>query len=518
MGTAGNLFTHMEYSMISQILPSRKSLIVAVFGDRGVAYFWETRFLPKWLPLLLGLSLGMLLALLIVSQAWHFLIFVTFAVPAIVLLIRYPFIAVMVWLVVFPFFVRGASVADRYVYWIVHRALIPAALGIAILSDGLRVRKKEPVRFGGAELAMLIFVGLAPANIFLFTQDPQQMVYRLFDRVFVPFCAYWLIRLTALREKNLKLLLGSAFITVVVQSVIGLLAWFAPQVLPPQWLTLQGARTVGTFGNAATYTSTLLFLSLLLFQYAMNCKPSTLRLVLLFTFGLALFCVSFSFSRGSWLGGLVVLVGLIFIYPKTVIRLIMVIAALAYILSSSVLADEVAFAWERLTGEESINSAEGRMITNNASLKMIEAKPLWGWGYGNYDRHDYQFYSRVGNIRVSKRDKTSHNTYLSIMAEMGLIGFLLYIFPVGWWFVLSIKTWRRLPKDGFWSGPLLVMLWLLLLDHIIVSNFMDMFRFNHFGTTIFWMALGLIANLVCPYLRPGGIGAPSWARQPGGLI
>jgi O-antigen ligase len=498
--------------MISRILPSRRSLIVAVFGDKGVAYFWEARFLPGWLPLLLGLSLGMFLALLIVNQAWHFLIFVPFAVPAIVLLIRYPFVAVMVWLVVFPFFVRGESVADRYVYWIVHRAMIPAALGVVILSDGLRVRKKEPVRFGGAELAMLTFVGLGMINIFMFHQSPRQTLYRFYDRAFVPFCMYWLIRLAAPRKKDLKLFLGPAFITVVAQSVIGLLAWFAPQVLPPQWLTLQGARSVGTFGNAATYTSTLIFLSLLLFQYAINCESTKLRFVLLFTFGLALFCVSFSFSRGSWIGGLVVLVGLIFIYPKTVIRLVIVVAALAYILSSSILADEVAFAWERLTGEASIRSAEGRMIQNNASLKMIEAKPLWGWGFGNYDHHDYQFYTRVGNISVGQ-DRTSHNTYLSIMAEMGLIGFFLYIFPVGWWFVLSIKSWRRLPQDGFWSWPLLVMLWLLLLDHIIVSNFMDMFRFNHFGTTILWMALGLIADMVYPYLRPGDVGAPRSVRQ-----
>jgi hypothetical protein len=55
-----------------------------------------------------------------------------------------------------------------------------------------------------------------------------------------------------------------------------------------------------------------------------------------------------------------------------------------------------------------------------------------------------------------------------------------------------------LPRQGFWSVSLLALLWLLILDHFIVSNFMDMIRFNWFGTTIYWMALALIATLVAP--------------------
>lgn len=501
--------------MVSRNLLNRKSIVARVFGDKGVAHFWETCFLPRWLPLLMGLGLGVFLALLIVNEAWPFPIAVVLAVPTVVLFIRYPLAAVMIWLLVFPFFVEGASAAHRYVYWIVHRGMIPATLGIVILSDWLRVRKREPVRWGPAELTMLVFVGLVLVNIFLFAQSYQNPTYKFYDRIFVPFCMYWLVRLYAPREKDLKLFLWAAFITVVAQCTIGLLAWFAPQVLPSRWLGKAGARTVGSIGAAASYTTTLIFLSLLLFQYAMHCKSRKLRSVLLFTFGLASFCVFFSFSRGSWLGGLAVLVGLMLIYPKQVVRLTIVLVILVYILSSSVLADHVAWAWERLTGEQSIRSAEWRAISSNASLGMIEAKPLWGWGYGNYDLYDRQFQTRVGDMAVTG-DGSSHNTYLTLMAELGVIAFLLYIFPLGWWLMFSVKTWQRLPRDGFWSRTLLAMLWLLILDHVIVSNFMDMIRVCPLGTTLWWMALGFIANMVYPYLKPGDIGAPSWARQSGG--
>jgi len=497
--------------------PSKQTIIAKVIGDKGWAYFWDVHFLPRWLPVLLGLGLGVSLAFLIADEAWHFLIPVAFAVPVVVLFTKYPFVGLVVWVAVFPFFVRGTTVADRYIHWIVHRGVIPAALGIVILSDWLKTRKKEPVRFGSAELAMLIFLGLGVVGIFVSTDNPLKMAYKFYDRVFVPFCAYWLIRLAAPRDRGLKLFLWAAFITVVVQSVIGLLAWFAPHLLPPQWLNLAGARTVGTFGNPAVYTSALIFCSLMLYQYAMNCKSKWLRFVLILAFGMAIFCVAYSFSRGSWAGGLVMLAGLTILYPKVTLRLIIILVALVYILSSSVLADQVAFAWERLTGESSIRSAEGRMISSNASLSMIEAKPLWGWGFYNYDRYDYQFYTRVGNIAVT-HDGTSHNTYLTIMVEMGLIGFLLYMFPLGWWFMRSIKVWRRLPKKGFWSRSLLVMLGLVMIHLFIVSNFMDTIRFHEFGTTLWWMALGFVANVVYPCLNPGDIRVPGWARRPGRYI
>ena len=503
--------------MASRLGLDRKSIIAAVLGDKGVVYFWEARFLPGWLPLLLGLGLGMFLAFLIAKEAWHFLIPVALAVPAIALFNRYPFVAVMVWMLLFPYFLNEPTRAGRAIYWMLHRAMVPSALGVVILSDWLgirKMRKKEPIQLGRAELAMLIFLGLTLANVFLLSRDPVRSIIELYDELFVPFCMYWLIRLNAPSEKDLKRFLWVAFITLVAQCAIGLLGWFAPQMLPSRWLSsYQGARTQGSLRAEAVYTSTLLFLALLLFQYAMNCKSKWVRYLLLAAFGLAFFGVFLSFSRASWLGVLTVFVGLIFIYPKTMVRLTIILVVLAFILGGSVLANEVAFGYERLTGQEARLSAENRVIINNALIGMTIAKPFFGWGRDNYRLYAPQFITRVGNVALSLGyGVDSHNTYLTMTAELGLIAFFLYIFPVGWWLMLSIKVGRQLPPRGFSSWRLLGVLWLLMLHMFIVTNFMDM-GFFVFGTTVWWMALGLIANLVYPYLKPDDIGAPSWARQ-----
>jgi len=89
---------------------------------------------------------------------------------------------------------------------------------------------------------------------------------------------------------------------------------------------------------------------------------------------------------------------------------------------------------------------------------------------------------------------------MTVLTELGLVGFILYMFPVVWWFVLSIRVWRRIPKEGFWTRPLLGSLWLIMVFNFIVCNFFDM-RWFGIGLVLWWMVLGLIANMVYPYLK-----------------
>jgi O-antigen ligase len=201
---------------------------------------------------------------------------------------------------------------------------------------------------------------------------------------------------------------------------------------------------------------------------------------------------------------------MMFVYPKVVPRLTAIGLVLAVILGSTIFANQIAFAWERLN---TVETAEGRIIGGAKSVQMIEQKPVTGWGYDTYDLYDEQFRTRVGNL-ATDQEKTSHNTWLTIMAEQGIPAFLLYMFPTVWWLMLSLRVWRRLPENGFMNRRLLALLWLLILGHLIVSSFMDMVRFNLFGTTIYWMALGIIASMVYPYLESGDIAEPKWTLQP----
>jgi len=493
------------------MLVSRKEARAKDVSESTIASFWGKRLLPAWLPVLLAIVLGAASAVLIVRENWILLVPLALVVPIAILFVKYPFVSVMIWMLVFPYIVRTPEFGGRIPYNLLHRAIIPVALVLVVLSDWFHIRKREPVRFGRAELAMLLLLAVVVTNILVLSPDPTRSLIRFYDRLVVPFCMYWLIRLIAPTEQDLRRFLPVAFITVLAETIIGMIGIFAPQMLPIEWIRAGIERGLGSLGNPAVYTSTMIFLSLLLLQYAMQGNSRWIRPLFILTIGVAFVCVFFSFSRGSWMGGVLVLIGLLLIYPKTVRRLIAIGLVLMIILGSTVFADEIAFAYVRLN---TVETAEGRILGGAKSIQMIVRKPFTGWGYDTYDLADEQFRTRVTDLNLATdQDKTSHNTYLTIMAELGVPVLILYLFPAIWWLLLSTKVWHRLPQTGLQSWHLLAMLWLLILDHFTVSNFMDMVRFNLFGTTVWWMALGLIAGMVYPYLKPGDIGIPKWLRH-----
>jgi O-antigen ligase len=161
--------------------------------------------------------------------------------------------------------------------------------------------------------------------------------------------------------------------------------------------------------------------------------------------------------------------------------------------------EEIAFAVERLGVEDTVDA---RLVQANAGRQMFYAKPLFGWGFDSYDRHDWKFMERVGNAAPTRWDVrygTSHNTYVTILAETGLFGLFFQFFPVVWWLVRTIRTIPRLPRRGFWSWRLLVVIWLPLISFLTIGQFLD-FRFSWFSIGTFWLVLGLVPNMTQAFL------------------
>lgn len=484
--------------MLDLRLSTTKRLIIArVFGDKGWAYFWETRFLPQWMPLLLGLGLGALLGFLITAQVWLVVFLLVAMIPMAVLLSGYPFAGVLLWILITPFLVTPQNRMDEYIFWIPHRLMVPLALVATLFPYLFRIKKEWPVRLGRSELAMLAFMGLTILSSIFLSPNTLGTFYKIYDRFFIAYCLYLLMRLTAPGEKELKLLLWVVFIQIIIQSAVGLLANFAPEVLPSRWYGARAAvRTVGTFSHPARYTSVLGFCIPVIYQAAMHWKRGTIRWLFLSTFALGSLMVFLSFSKGSWLGGILALIGVLVLYPGPTLRMALILAILMAVFGAGLLADQLNYAMERYE----TNSTNERMVANVAMLRMIQAKPLVGWGFNNLNSLIGKFVVRLDDFAADAN--ASHNTSLSIMAELGVVGYLLYIFPFIWWFILTIRAWSHMPREGFLGRSFVAMLWLTVMNQFVVGNFSD-FRNGADGlfvTCLWWATLGLIASLVYPHV------------------
>jgi len=444
--------------------------------------------------LVVGGLAGLALGYLVLGGLWYIGVMIIAAFPALILIHRHPFLAVIIWLLVTPFLLHAETSTARYVYWAVHRGLPVLTLGIIVLSDGLLMRRRSLPRLGPAEVAMLGYVLVSVMSVAWQNSNPVATFYLFYDRIIVSMCLYLIIRLTEPHDGELRWLLAAAAFVVLTQSTIGILSQFAPGLLPPSWMENAGARTVGTLINPAIYTIALMFGGLILVHAAQQVSSRRQRALYVLCFLLTVYCTFISFSRASWLAGIAVCDILLLVYPRFMVRLGLLVVPLGLLAGGVLLSGQIAWARERIYSAEAENSADSRLPIIAGAYNMFLEKPAAGWGYGNFDLYDRSFYSILLGSAGDSRDHASHNYFLTILAEQGLLGLSLYLLPMFYWLVRSLRRYGEMPKSGLRSRKLIIMLWLVILFHIIVSNFINMIVV--YGLGIWWITLGLIGYLV----------------------
>ena len=501
--------------MKSLQLVSPKSRITA-FIHQDWVNLWDQHFLPKWIPPILSIILAELVALSIVRGAWYIAVPLVLLIPLGIMFLRYPYGSVMLWLLTAPFLQTTPTTSERALYWMVHRAMPPAVLAMIIAASLLLPKTGYLRRLGRPELLLAPFVAIGILSIVLLqpADNVLQTLYHFYDHLFVPICLYLIVRLTSSDDIGFKYLLPIMLVVTIVQSSIGLLGLFAPEAIRSDWRAMGSARVSGTLRAPGAYTTTLVLFCFVLYHAAIQSKRRIAKFLFLSIFAFGCLMVFLSFSRGSWLGGLVAFAGLLIVYPKPTIRIIFVLSILMVLFGGGLLRDQLDWAAERL---DERNNAQARIVMYDTAAKMIHSRPVFGWGYNNFKRFRDEFKGRVNNFVVNEENIGIHNTFLSIAAELGLMGFFFYIFPMIWWLWFTVKIVPRMPREGFWSWRLLVILWLSILDQIVVNSFMDMTSFIY-GIGIWWITLGFIGNIVSQYLNPSDIGLPKWIYRSSAVL
>ncbi|HUE98224.1 MAG TPA: O-antigen ligase family protein [Anaerolineales bacterium] len=443
--------------------------------------------------LLGGAGLAVVMGYLVVRGEWITALGLLFVLPSFILLHKYPWLALLIWLFLVPLFTITPDPGGRRIYWLAHRALPPVTLIVMLIASRLQINIRRFPKMGWPELAMVMYLLVSLSSIILLNDSPRSTFYHFYDRVISPMCLYLIIRLWAPNKDDHRRLAPVVFFLLVFQIVIGLLAWYTPQILPSAWVQ-EELRTTGTVSSYGAYAATMIFSGLFLLQSALSQRVGLVRNLYLFSFILASFGVFMSFSRGAWAAGTLVILGLLLIDRKRLIRVGLIVVPLVYGLAAGPLAGQIEWASERLYSERSEESALIRLPVFQASLRMLAEKPFFGWGYENFNRYDWQFYSAVEGVLAPVKNLSSHNFYLTLLAEQGFVGTLLFLFPFFWWLVRSLKKMPSLPADGFWGRRSLILSWLFIFAYMTVNMFHNMRVV--FGLGLWWVGLALIANAV----------------------
>jgi O-antigen ligase len=460
-----------------------------------------------------GLVLAAGTAVLAYQERYLFALVAVVILPVGVVLARRPVAVVAIWLAVAPLLMAGDGGASRRVFWLVHRALPLAALAAIVLLPLLpripflaQAAQRLP-RLGLPEALMAGYLLATVVSIGATSIDPLADTYQLYDRVAVPMVLYLVVRFAA-DDRTIDRWFPALAVLVVSQAAFGIASWVAPELLPEAWLNRAGSRTTGSLRNPNVYGICVAFAAALTLHLGRVAPPGSWsrRLsVPLFVVGTSMAVLTL--SRAVWLAALVIVVGVVWLYPRALLgALLVTLPLLIALVGSGLLGFTDADVSERLRSEE---SALSRLPVVVASVRMFEERPLTGWGYNRFDDHDQDFQESIDGVFVPTKDHASHNLHLTILAEQGLTGLLLYH---GAAIVLLWRTFRR--RQRLRRGrdrQLVITLWFVLAGHVLVTSFSNMKV--PFGLGVWWLSLALIA-LVLDRVGPTSDARPATPQRP----
>ena len=348
---------------------------------------------------------------------------------------------------------------------------------------GMRLLFGNPARSTVLSKAILalVLVGIGYLTLDLSTLSINFEGFRaIFQYMFVFFVAFYLND----RPENTKSLITWAVVISTLMAVYGIYQWVFKVPMPGHWI--DSAETVRTRAWSITTSpnalgSHMAMMASLAVGLFMEEKMSLKKWLWLGAAGLMALCLIFTYSRGAWMAfaGAIAIIGVL--YDRRIL-IVGVIAAVIAVLFVPPVTDRITY----LFSSEYIakSSASGRISRWFAAYDQMRNSPLFGSGLGHF-----------GGAVASRRNLSNiyvDNYYLKSLAEMGLMGFTLFI-----WLIL--KTLRQgyramqplaSPRLRFIAAGILGGL-LVIAVHNLVENIFEIPYLNIY----FWLMAGLLMAL-----------------------
>lgn len=323
-------------------------------------------------------------------------------------------------LIINPFSIQPFEIPK--VSWMMLFVALYLVLGIPVLIKG---RKKIPYnKYVYSVIGLWAAVYIVAT---IFSASPVESFWGSFERmqgtlIIFYYLAHFLICLKFLRrEKEQNILLHLVIILGSLISIYALIQWFRVDPFPIGDIDKAGGRAYGTLGQPNLLGQFLLapiFASLILFFNSW--KPLKYRLVYLLAFLLSLAGLLVTFNRASLLGLLVAAL-LLFIYERKLkaSRQIIVFGTILGLIIAGMI----------LFGG-TLRSLNSRAILWENSLPLISQN----WIIGSGPETFYQSFQTVltpdlylSETLYNMPDRV-HNEALQTFLDLGVLGFLLYLF------------------------------------------------------------------------------------------
>jgi O-antigen ligase len=407
------------------------------------------------------------------------------AVMAISLSIR-PQDIFLVWLFVAPFFQSSLSGGQAG-----HALRIVAYSAPPLLFAFWLIVHRHEGRASFVDLLPLLYLALVVASALLGTDpvSPTQLYAIVGTGVIVYyFCAFGpLEKDVGLKAIRVLMLAGSIIAASVILGKLGVRLGPVSGVQVDRSASVdRAASTLGNPGVLGTYLGAAFVSAVAVLVWG---GPRSLRRLSLIVVVVTPPALALTLTRGPLIAAAAVAVTMVVARSST--RWATVLAA---VLAGIVLIT----VWGTIASTglyqkrfSNASNVQARVIIDKWSFRLAEEKPILGWGYGSFDRvKNASHFSAAPLQWVDVIQFTSHNTFLTVMVESGIVGLLALLVP---WYSAAKAAFRASLRPGA-ERWLMVALLAILGIWVINAGTLDM-RFFSFVSTLPWLAVGLMRRM-----------------------
>jgi O-antigen ligase len=294
----------------------------------------------------------------------------------------------------------------------------------------------------------------------------------------IPFSTYFIARRAIGNDEQFRTFFVGLGCIAVYLACNGLaetlqIRWliFPQFILNPNYGTHLGARVRGIFLVAGPHGLAIAMLLPVLIWLYFTDRVSR-RWIWPLIAVLALVPLTATLSRAAWLSSIVALGITAMAWPQRRTTLIGIMVCIAvwgvfFVLKSETIVQRIE---RRLNNEATI---EGRFIRIEAALEMFRANPMFGVGLNRYG-------AKIGEYST-KEFSHAHNTWITLLAELGLLGALSYVAIFGCALFECIRFYWQYPQYREILGILIS----ITLAFFVVSTSMEIRGFVYHNILIF---------------------------------
>lgn len=383
------------------------------------------------------------------------------------------------------------------------RALLALAAAMVVLRAP-RAADREPFRMRPVHwliAAAALYASLSA--VVAGTLGESAARYALLDRFgLVPFAAFLLAPLIVRTERQRAVLLatfvliGAYLSLIALVSFVGLDALVFPRYIADAATGIHFGRARGPFLEGTTNGFALFACGVAAAIAVATWRDPLARLSAAAVVGLCVLGVILALQRSVWIGAVAATLVALAAAPRLRRYLIPAVALGAvFAFAAFALVPELSSrAGARLHAERSVWDRENLA---DAALRMIEARPLLGFGWGAFRRESQDYFWLSDERPLTAGKNILHSVYQANAVELGLLGAALWLaallVAIG-----GVALRRGPPELGAWRAGLIAILVLWL----VLALFSPLVKL--FPNLVLWLWAGVVATGAARASAPAG--------------